>query len=43
MVSCDMIYLLSFKEIGIGIQAVLRFCFRLLKGSDVGITGGRDS
>jgi hypothetical protein len=42
MASCGMIYLPSFMKIGTGVQAILRFCLRNLKGCDVGITDGRD-
>jgi hypothetical protein len=40
--SCGMIYLISFTKIGTGIQAILRFCLRNLRGCNVGITDGRD-
>jgi hypothetical protein len=39
---CCMIYVTRFMKIGTGVQAILRFCFRNLRGSNVGITGGRD-
>jgi hypothetical protein len=42
MVSCGVIYLSSFKKIGTGVQAILRFCLRNLKSCNVGITDGRD-
>jgi hypothetical protein len=42
MASCGMIYISSFMNIGTGVQAILRFCFRNLRGYNVGITGGRD-
>jgi uncharacterized protein YraI len=42
MASCCMIYLPSFMNIATGVQAILRFCLRNLRGCDVGITGGRD-
>jgi hypothetical protein len=42
MVSCDMIYVPSFMKIDAGIQAILRFSFRNLRGCNVGITDGRD-
>jgi hypothetical protein len=38
MVSCGVIYLQSFRKIGRGIQAVLKFCLRNLRGYNVGIT-----
>jgi hypothetical protein len=41
MASCSMIYLPSFMKICIGVQAILRFCLRNLRGCD-GITDGRD-
>jgi hypothetical protein len=41
MASCGMINLISFMEIGTGIQAILRFCLRNLRGCDVGITNGK--
>jgi hypothetical protein len=34
---CGMIYLLSFIKIGIGVQAILRFCYRNLRGCNVGV------
>jgi hypothetical protein len=37
-----MIFLPSIMKIGTGLQAILRFCLRNLRGSNVGITGGRD-
>jgi hypothetical protein len=36
------VYIPSFMKIGTGIPAILRFCFRNLRGCDVGIPGGRD-
>jgi hypothetical protein len=42
MASCGMIYLPSFVKISTGVQAILRFCLRNLRGSNVGITNGRD-
>jgi hypothetical protein len=41
MVSCVIIYIPSFMKTGIGVQAILRFCFRNLRGCDVGITDDR--
>jgi hypothetical protein len=40
--SCGMIYLQSFMKIATGVQEILRFCLRNLKGCNVDITGGRD-
>jgi hypothetical protein len=42
MASCGMIYISSFMETGIGVQAILKCCLRKLRGCSVGITGGRD-
>jgi hypothetical protein len=42
MASCGMIYILSFMKIGTGVQAVLRFSLRNLRGCNVVITKGRD-
>jgi hypothetical protein len=36
------IYIPSFMKIGTGIQAILRFCLRNMRGYNVGITDGRD-
>jgi hypothetical protein len=36
------IYLSSFMKIGKGVQAILRFYLRNLKGCNVGITDGRN-
>jgi hypothetical protein len=40
--SCGMVYAPSFMKIGRGVQAILRFCLRSLRGCDVGISDGRD-
>jgi hypothetical protein len=40
--SRGMIYLPCFIETGRGVQAILRFCLKNLRGCDVGITDGRD-
>jgi hypothetical protein len=40
MASYGMIYLPSFMNIGTGVQAILRFCLRNVKGCNVGITEG---
>jgi hypothetical protein len=37
-----MIYLASFVKIGKGVQEILRFGLKNLKGCNVGITDGRD-
>jgi uncharacterized protein YraI len=42
MASCGMIYLPSFMKIAIGVQAILRFCLRDVKGCNVGIPDGRN-
>jgi hypothetical protein len=42
MTSCGMISIPSFMKIGIGVQAILRFCLSKLNGCNVGITDGRD-
>jgi uncharacterized protein YraI len=40
--SCGMMYVPSFMKIAAGVQAILRFCVRNLKGCNVSITNGRD-
>jgi hypothetical protein len=35
-------YVPSFMKIGTGVEAILRFCFRNLRGCNDGIPGGRD-
>jgi hypothetical protein len=42
MPSCSMILLLTFRKIVTGFQAILRFCPRNLRGSNVGITNGKE-
>jgi hypothetical protein len=42
MASCGKICLPSFMKIATGVQAILRFRLRNLKGCNVGITDGRD-
>jgi uncharacterized protein YraI len=42
MASCGMIYIPSFVKIGTGVQAIVRFCLRNLRGCNVDITDGRD-
>jgi hypothetical protein len=38
----DISSFLLFMKIGTGVQAVLRFCLRNLRGCNVGITDGKD-
>jgi hypothetical protein len=38
MGSGGMIYVPSFMKIGTGVQAILRFCLRNLRGHNIGIT-----
>jgi hypothetical protein len=38
MASCGVIYRPSFMKIGTGVQAILRFCLRSVRGCNVGIT-----
>jgi hypothetical protein len=40
--SCSMIYKPSFMNIGEEVQSILWFCLSNLRGSNVGITDGRD-
>jgi hypothetical protein len=40
--SYGMIYLISFMKIGRGVQAILRFCLRNLRGCYVDITEGKE-
>jgi hypothetical protein len=40
--SCVMIYIPSFMKIGVGIQAILKFCLKNFRGYNVCITDGRD-
>jgi hypothetical protein len=42
MASGGMIYIINFMKIGRGVQAILRFCLRNLRGFNVFIIGGRD-
>jgi hypothetical protein len=42
MALCYVICLPIFMKIGTGVQAILRFCLRNLKGCNVGITDRRD-
>jgi hypothetical protein len=42
MVSCGMLSLPGFMKIGTGVQAILRYRLRNLRGCSVGITDGRD-
>jgi hypothetical protein len=40
--SGGMMYIPSFMKTGTGVQAILRFCLRNLRGYNVGIADGRD-
>jgi hypothetical protein len=40
--SYGIIYIPSLMKIGIGVQAILRFCLRNLRACNVGITDGMD-
>jgi hypothetical protein len=40
--SCGMTYLPSFMKTATGVQVILRFCLRKLRGCNVGITDGKD-
>jgi hypothetical protein len=42
MGSGSMIYMQSSMKIGTGSQAILRFCLRNFKGSNISITDGSD-
>jgi hypothetical protein len=42
MTSCDMMYLPSFVKIGPGVQTILRFCLRNLRGCNIGTTDETD-
>jgi hypothetical protein len=42
MGSGGMIYIQRFMKIGTGVQAILRFYLRNLRGCNVGITDGKD-
>jgi hypothetical protein len=42
MASCGMIYILSFMKTGTGVQAILRFCLKNLRGCYNGISDGTD-
>jgi hypothetical protein len=42
MASGGMIYVPCFIKIGTGVQAILRLCFRNVRGYNISITGGRD-
>jgi hypothetical protein len=42
MISCGMKYLLRFMKIGIGFQAILRFCLSNLRGCNAAIADQRD-
>jgi hypothetical protein len=43
MASCGVIYLPSFMKIGSGVEAILRFCLRNVRGCDVCVTEERNS
>jgi hypothetical protein len=42
MAPCGKAYISSFTKIGTGVQAILRFCPRNLRGCTVGIPDWRD-
>jgi hypothetical protein len=42
MASCGVIYAPSFMKIDTGVQAILRFCLRNVRGCNVGITDGTE-
>jgi hypothetical protein len=42
MALCGMIYIPSFMMLYIGVQITLRFCFRNVRGRNVGVTDWRD-
>jgi hypothetical protein len=42
LASCGMVHVQSFMKTGTGIQAMMRFCLRNLRGCNVGITNGTD-
>jgi hypothetical protein len=42
MASCGMINIPSFMKTGTGVQAILRFCLRNLRGCNVRVTDERD-
>jgi hypothetical protein len=42
MASCGIMNIPGFMKIGIGVQAILRFSFRNVRGCDAGITDWRD-
>jgi hypothetical protein len=41
MASCGMINIPSFMKTSTGVQAILRFCFRIFRGCSVDITDGK--
>jgi hypothetical protein len=41
MASCNVIHVPSFTKIGVGVQEILRFSVRNLRGCNIGITDGR--
>jgi hypothetical protein len=42
MLSCGMIDISNLIKIGAGVQAVLRFCLRNMRGCNIDITDGSD-
>jgi hypothetical protein len=42
MASCGMIYVSSFMKTSTGVQAILRFCLRNVRGCNVSVTDGKD-
>jgi hypothetical protein len=42
MAWCGTIYIPSEMKIGTGVETILRFCFRNLRGCNIGITHGWD-
>jgi hypothetical protein len=42
MTSCSIVYLPGSMKIGRGVQAILRFCHKNLRGCNFSILGGRD-
>jgi hypothetical protein len=42
MASCGMIYIPSFMKVDKGVEVILRFCLRNLRGCNAGITDGRN-
>jgi hypothetical protein len=42
MALCGMMCIPNFIESGVGVQTILKFTLRILRGCNVGITEGRD-